>query len=177
MVNIDNMVIPQVIHLFNVYKDGNKQIGIANEVTLPEIPYKTVTIDGAGIPGSYDAAVIGNFDSIKQTIPFINLYTNMIDFTDPEALQDITMRASLQVENKSTGATDYVGLRVVEKGKCISFNPGQMKQADRMSATVTIECMYILIEIDGKKLIEIDKWNGIYIVNGKDLMEKARKYC
>ena len=46
-----------------------------------------------------------------------------------------------------------------------------------MDATVTIECMYLLIEVDGQKLTEIDKWNGIYIVNGVDLMEKARKYC
>ena len=170
-------ILPQVINLFNVYKDGNVQIGITNEVTLPEIAYKTVTIEGAGIPGSYDEAVIGNFDSIKQTIPFRNLYTNMIDFTNPMTVQDITMRGSMQITDKTTGATSYSGIRVVEKGKCVGFNPGQFQQANMMSATVTIECMYLLIEVDGKKLTEIDKWNGIYIVNGVDLMEAARKYC
>ena len=87
------------------------------------------------------------------------------------------MRGSMQITDKTTGATSYSGIRVVEKGKCVGFNPGQFQQANMMSATVTIECMYLLIEVDGKKLTEIDKWNGIYIVNGVDLMEAARKYC
>ena len=177
MPKANNLILPQVINLFNVYKDGNLQIGIANEVSLPEIAYKTVTIDGAGIPGSYEEAVIGNFDSIKQTIPFSNLYTNMIDFTNPMEVQNITMRGSLQTTDKTRGSSGFAGIRVVERVKCVSFNPGQFKQADKMNATVVIECMYLLIEVAGKKLTEIDKWNGIYIVNGVDLMEKARKYC
>ena len=171
------LILPQVINVFNVYRDGDRQIGIAAEVTLPEIAYKTVTIEGAGVPGSYDEAVIGNFDSIKQTIPFNNLDTSLIDFSNPMEVQNITMRASQQITDRTTGQTTYRGIRVVEKGKCVSFNPGKIKQADKMDATVTIECMYLLIEVDGQKLTEIDKWNGIYIVNGKDLMEKARKYC
>lgn len=174
---MDNMILPQVINLFNVYKDGKQQIGIANEVSLPEIAYKTVTIDGAGIPGSYEEAVIGNFDSIKQTIPFSNLYTNMIDFTNPMEVQDIIMRGSIQVTDKGTGRTEYKGIRVAIKGKCTSFNPGQFKQGDKMNATVTIECMKLLIEVDGQALTDIDKWNSKYVVNGVDLLEKARKYC
>lgn len=173
----NKLIIPQVINCFNVYRDGDRQIGIATEVTLPEIAYKTVTIEGAGIPGSYDEAVIGNFDSIKQTIPFNNLDTRMIDFSNPMEVQNITMRASQQMGDTSIGVTSYRGIRVVEKGKCVSFNPGKIKQADKMDATVVIECMYFLLEIDGQKLIEIDKWNGVYVVNGKDLLEQSRKYC
>lgn len=174
---MDKLVIPQVINLFNIYREGNVQIGIASEVTLPEVAYKTVTIEGAGIPGSYEEAVIGSFDSIKQTIPFNNLDTGLIDFSNPMMVQDITLRASQQITNKSTGQTAYRGIRVVERGKCVSFNPGKLKQGDKMDATAVIECMYFLLEIDGKKLTEIDKWNGVYIVNGKDLLEEARKYC
>ena len=103
---MDNkMILPQVINMFNVYKSGERQIGIANEVSLAEVAYKTVTIDGAGIPGSYEETVIGNFDSIKQTIPFSNLYADMIDFTNPMEVQDIIMRGSMQVTNSGTGST------------------------------------------------------------------------
>jgi P2 family phage contractile tail tube protein len=175
---MDNkMILPQVINLFNVYKDGVKQIGVANEVSLAEVVYKLVTIDGAGIPGSYEEAVIGNFDSIKQVIPFSNLHTGMIDFSNPMVVQDVIMRGSMQVTNIGTGATDYTGIRVAIKGKCTNFNPGQFKQGDKMSATVTIECMKYLVEVGGVVLMDIDKWNGKYIVNGVDLLEKARKYC
>lgn len=65
---MDNSILPQVINLFNVYKDGVRQIGIANEVSLAEIAYKVVTIDGAGIAGSYEEAVIGNL--ILSSRPF-----------------------------------------------------------------------------------------------------------
>ncbi len=174
---MDNLILPQVINLFNVYKDGVRQIGIANEVSLAEIAYKVVTIDGAGIAGSYEEAVIGNFDSIKQTIPFSNLYTNMVDFTNPMEVQNITMRGSMQVTNNGTGATSYKGIRVAISGKCVSFNPGQFKQGEKMSASVTIECMKYLIEVDGQVLTDIDKWNGRYVVNGVDLLEAARKFC
>ena len=46
-----------------------------------------------------------------------------------------------------------------------------------MDAKVSIEAIYILYEIDGVKLIEIDKLNNIYRIEGVDLMEKLRKLC
>ena len=43
-----------------------------------------------------------------------------------------------------------------------------------MEAEVTLELTYILIENDGKKLVEIDKLNGVYIVNGQDMLAEVR---
>ncbi len=173
----NNMIIPEVINMFNVYRDGEKQIGITNEMDLAEIAHKVATIEGAGIPGSYEVPVVGNFDSIKQTIPFRMLDPGMVDFTNPMEVQDLTLRGSMQVTDKSTGVSDYTGCRVVLRGRAVSFNPGQLRQAQAMNASVTIECMYFLFEVNDQALFEIDKWNGVYKVNGVDLMEKARKYC
>lgn len=172
-----NMIVPEVINLFNVYSDGEKQIGVTNEMTLPEFPGMTATINGAGIAGEYEVPVVGNFQSIKLTIPFRSLIHSSIDFTDPMKVQNLTIRGSLQVTDKGTGVSDYCGMRLVVRGRALSFNPGQLKQGEAMNASVVIECMYLLYEVDSKTLVELDKWNGIYKVNGKDLMEKARKYC
>lgn len=175
---MDNkLIIPEVINLFNVYSDGEQQIGVTNEMSIAELNAKTATIDGAGIAGSYDVPVVGNFDSIKQTIPFRSLITSTIDFTNPQKVQNLTIRGSLQVTDKSTGVSDYTGLRLVIKGRATGFNPGQIRQGQSMNASVTIECMYVLYEVGGKNMFELDKWNGIYKVNGVDLMEKARQYC
>lgn len=46
-----------------------------------------------------------------------------------------------------------------------------------MDATVTVEVIYLMIEIDGKNKIEIDKLNFVYKVNGKDILEKVRNQC
>ena len=36
---MNKLILPQVINVFNVYRDGDRQIGSAAEVTLPEIAY------------------------------------------------------------------------------------------------------------------------------------------
>ena len=39
-----------------------------------------------------------------------------------------------------------------------------------MEATVTLELTYLMIEVDGQQLLEVDKLNGIYKVNGTDML-------
>ena len=50
------------------------------------------------------------------------------------------------------------------------FKPGKLKRAEGMEATVTMELTYIMIEVDGVTMLEIDKLNQKYIVNGKDML-------
>ena len=45
-----------------------------------------------------------------------------------------------------------------------------------MDAKVTLELLYILIEIDGVTKLEYDKLNSVFVVNGKDLLEKVRSF-
>lgn len=46
-----------------------------------------------------------------------------------------------------------------------------------MNSSITLELHYILIEIDGKTKLELDKLNSVYRVGGKDIMEEMRQYC
>ena len=50
------------------------------------------------------------------------------------------------------------------------FKPGKLKRAEGMEATVTLELTYILVEVDGTVMLEIDKLNQKYIVNGQDML-------
>ena len=43
-----------------------------------------------------------------------------------------------------------------------------------MEATVTLELTYIMIEVDGEQLVEIDKLNNVYKVRGQDMLAKVR---
>ena len=45
--SISNNYIPEKINDFNTYLDGNKMIGVAASVTLPEVKMKTSTVSGA----------------------------------------------------------------------------------------------------------------------------------
>ena len=52
---------------------------------------------------------------------------------------------------------------------------GTVKQGGPMDSSITLELTYILVEMDGKKKIELDKINGTFKVNNVDLLAKVKK--
>lgn len=56
---------------FAVYEDGKNFLGLA-KISLPDLNYKKLTINGAGIPGDVDIPVIGHTDAMSMTIDFVD---------------------------------------------------------------------------------------------------------
>lgn len=169
--------IPEVINDFNVYKKGSRFVGVSGEVSLPDMDAITATIEGAGVLGQYETAIIGMFGSMKMDIPFRMLEDDVFSLMDPTELLDLTLRGSQQYTRRDTAELDYLGMRVVVRGKMLSFKGGKLKKGEPMDPSVSIELLYILIEIDGKTKLELDKLNSKYIVNGKDVLAKVRNQC
>lgn len=169
--------IPEIINNFNTYHNGNVMIGVSGAVSLPSLDAITETISGAGILGEYETSVVGHYGPMTQEVPFRILDTDIFSLMDPSALVDLTFRASAQSTVKATGAIDYKGMRVVERGRLKGFTPGSLEMGKQMGASVTLELLYILVEVDGKTMLEYDKLNSVFVVNNKDLLEKVRKYC
>ena len=151
--SISNNYIPEKINDFNTYLDGNKMIGVAASVTLPEVKMKTSTV----------------FESMEQEIDFNVLYSSAMDMLSPLSVVNLTLRAAQQVYDK-TGGYAFKGLRVVEMGRVKTFNPGKVEKGEGMEAKVTLELTYLLVENDGSPLLEVDKLNGVYKVNGVDML-------
>ena len=168
--------IPELINNFNVYKNGNMFAGVSGAVTLPNLDAITQEISGAGILGSYETGIVGMFGSMTQEVPFRILENDVFSLMDPSTPVNLTFRASEQSTVKATGTIDYKGMRVVEKGRMKSFTPGKLEIGKQMDASVTLELLYILIEIGGKTMLEYDKLNSVFIVDGVDLLEKVRAY-
>jgi len=167
--------IPEVIHDFNIYHTGAKVIGITGEVALPDFEAMTETISGAGILGEIETTIAGRYGSMEQEIPFRCIDDDYFKFIDPTTPVEFTLRGAIQYNRKADGATDYTGMRVVERGRCKKISIGTVKQGGPMDSSVTIELTYIMIEMDGKKKIELDKVNGQFKVNGVDLLAKVNK--
>ncbi len=170
---ISNNYVPEKINDANAYLDGNKMIGVAASIDLPEVNMKTSTVSGMGINGELDSPTIGLFESMEQEIQFNTLYSSAADMLSPLKTVNLTFRAAQQVYDK-TGGYNFKGLRVVEKGRVKKFKPGKIEKGESMEATVTLELTYIMIENDGKKLMEIDKLNGVYVVDGVDMLAEVR---
>ena len=168
--------IPEVINYFNAYNNGNVLVGVTGSVQLPNFDAITEEIGGAGILGTYETGIPGFYSSMAQEVPFRILDTDIFSIMNPGELVDLTFRASEQHTVKSTGALDYKGMRIVERGRLKNFAPGTLELGKQMGASVTLELLYILIEIDGKTKLEYDKLNSVFVVNGKDLLEKVRAF-
>lgn len=166
--------IPEVVHDFNTYNAGRKQVGVTGEVALPDLEALTASISGAGVLGEYEAVVAGHFGSMEQEIPFRVVNKDYFDMVAPTKAVDLTLRGAIQYTDRATQNTTYVGLRVVFRGKCKKVKPGTVKLHDVMDASITLELTYILLELDGEKKLELDKLNPKYVVNGEDMLAKVR---
>ena len=55
-----------LVNRYNVYKGGKQLIGVAGELTLPEVTNLTDTMEGAGTGGNMDIPVIGLLDDMEM---------------------------------------------------------------------------------------------------------------
>lgn len=166
---ISDNYVPEKINEYNAYMDGEKMVGVVPDVDLPEIGMKASEVEGAGMLGVLDSPTIGQFESMEQEVKFNVLYSSAINMLNPLTAVNLTFRAAQQVYDK-TGGYAFKGLRIVEQGRVKKFKPGKLKRAEGMEATITMELTYILVEVDGTVMLEIDKLNQKYIVNGQDML-------
>ena len=165
---MSSLYIPDKVAKFNAYSNGIK-LGVTGKVDTPEFKMKTSTMSGAGVGGEIDSPTIGQFESLEAKLKFNTLYSSATDLMNPLNTVNLTLRASQQVYDKQ-GGYNFKGLRVVEIGRVKKFNPGKVEKGEAMEATVTLELTYLMIEVDGQQLLEVDKLNGIYKVNGTDML-------
>ena len=52
---------------------------------------------------------------------------------------------------------------------------GTVKQHDVMDSSITQELTYYMVEMDGKEKVCLDKINGVYRINGVDVLSKVRQ--
>lgn len=168
--------VPEIINNFNAYTNGNVLVGVSGAITLPNFDAITEEVSGAGILGSYETSIAGMYGSMTQEVPFRILDEDIFSLMNPNELVDLTFRASAQSTVKATGAIDYKGMRIVERGRLKSFAPGKLELGKQMDANVTLELLYILIEIGGVTKLEYDKLNSVFVVNGVDLLKKVREF-
>ena len=166
--------IPEVINDFNLYLSGNKLGGMTGEVALPDFEAMTSTTSGNGILGEYEAIILGHYGSMEQEVPFRCINEDYFKMVSPSKSVELTLRGAIQQSERDTMSEGEVGMRVVFRGRCKKISIGTVKQREQMGSMVSLELTYILIEMDGKERICLDKINTIYRINGVDQLAKIR---
>lgn len=166
--------IPELIVNYNVYQDGDGLLGLASEVTLPQFEAMTESVSGAGIAGEYDAVIPGHFGSQTMELQFRAIDEQSFKLMEPRR-KTIVLRASQQGYNVTSGEKRYDGLKISVRGMPKSLDGGKIAIGKPTETKVTLEITYYKVEKNGDVLMEYDKLNMIYIINGVDYLEEVRK--
>lgn len=167
-------VIPEKLNDFRVYLNGSSDLKGIVDLTLPSFEPLTESVKGAGIAGEYESPNIGHFQSMKLTLNWRVLNDDLSKFLAPVA-QKIDCRGANQEFDAATGTYSMKSVRVLVQGTPGKIEPGKMEKGSPYEASTEIEVTYIKIEIDGKTVVELDKLNYKYVVNGVDYLAEVRK--
>ena len=160
--------IPTKINRYNVYNKGNRLLGVGEEMTLPDFEPSSETVTGAGI--------LGYFGNQELEIPFRLLDKETADMMDMTKAVQLEIRGAQQTTN-TEGDIEFRPMRVVVRGRGGKLTTGKVKAGSPMDTAITLTILYILIEVDGKTVVELDKLNEVYKVNGVDVLAKIKEMC
>lgn len=74
-------------------------------------------------------------------------------------------------------ATGYYLIRVVVRGKAKTTTLGKVAKGKKMESEVELEILYIKVEINNAVVLELDKLNFVFVLNGKDMLAQIRSQC
>lgn len=168
--------IPTKINKYNVYNAGNRLLGMGDEVTLPPFEAVSETVSGAGILGEFDDATVGYFSNMELEIPFRVLDPEAVDMLDQTKAVQLELRGAQQTVN-SEGDTEFRPMRVVVRGKSANFDPGKVKMGQGMETKIALTITYILIELEEKRMVELDKINEVFKIRNVDILAKIKEMC
>lgn len=165
--------IPEKLINYNVYLGNDKLIGVKADITLPKLEQMTTTLSGAGIAGEYESAVPGHFGKLETDITFNVITEDAVGLLNP-GVKSLVLRASQQSFDVAGGETKFRALKITLKVMSKGIDLGKFSPGKTTDTKNTFETIYIKIEYDRKTLLELDKLNFIFIVNGKDLLAEIR---
>ena len=170
------MILPEVLNHYNIYDENAKKlIGVSGEIELGELEAITDTIEGSGVLGEIEDPVTGQFSSLKIKIPFSVLYEDVFKLMNTTKPPALTLRASMQCMDPTTGETDYYPVRIFVRGKAATTTLGKISKGKKGEPELELEVLYIKISINNKITLELDKLNFRFVLNGVDMMKKIRK--
>lgn len=165
--------IPERLIAFRVYADGSTDLKGLADINLPQFASMVDTVSGAGIAGEYESPTIGHFQSMKIMFNWRTPTKEFLRMLRQQS-QRLDCRGAFQNYDAGTGTHQTSSMRVVVQGMPTNVNPGNFATGAGSDASSEFEVMYIKIEIDGRTIVEYDKLNYIFVVDGVDYLAAVR---
>ncbi|WP_068775775.1 phage major tail tube protein [Paenibacillus sp. FJAT-26967] len=158
---------------YTVYRNGSQYLGVAT-VELPSLEYMSETIKGAGIAGEVESPTIGQFGSMTCSLTWSTMDPAALELLAPEA-HALDFRASQQSYNTATGVYATEGAKITVRAIPKTAELGSLEVGAPMDGSTEFEVVYMKISVGEKVMLELDKFNYIFIVNGVDRLKQVRE--
>jgi len=166
--------IPERLVNFRCYVGQSAELLGMTDVELPAFEAMTETISGAGIAGEVESTVLGHFKSMTAKLKWRTVTAAAVALVAP-VRQVFDIRGAVQLQDPMLGTLTTQALRVECTGQVKTLNPGKLEPGKIMGVESDIECAVLRISLDGVPLVELDKFNMVFKVNGFDYLAKVRR--
>ena len=165
--------VPERLTNYTAFLEGTDFLGTV-DVELPTLEALTDTVKGAGIAGEVDSPTIGHYGSMTVKLNWRTITNEAIKLAG-QRVHAIDFRGNQQIMNAGAGIYENQAVKVTVRGIPKNTELGKFEVGAATGSSNELEVTYLKIEIDGKRVVEIDKYNFIAFVNGEDALEKVRE--
>lgn len=152
--------------------NGTRILGTAT-IGLPELKAKTTTISGAGISGEIDMPTTGFLESLTITLNWRSIHGDFADFSVQKAV-DLLCYGAEELYDHSSGNLGVEQVKISLRGIPKNGTLGKFEPANTTDSKSEIEVIYLKIDVGGTTIVNFDKINYFYIVNGVDYLANVR---
>ena len=162
-------MLPRVLKNFNVFVEGIGYAGRIKECELPEVSVKTDDYRAGGMDG--EKKIDMGTEAMSSKLTFAEYIAEVLlrtALSDTEATR-VTLRGAIR-----RNAEDAVSVVVEMHGSFDKATMGSWKSGEIADYEVEMNVSYYKLQIDGKRMFEIDVDNCIRIVGDNDVMDSIR---
>ena len=161
---------------YEVYDEteGSERLLGTASVTLPELEFLSAALKGAGIAGEVNFPILGHTNSITCTLSWMSIHSDLTSLSAPGSHM-VTLRGALQQYDAATGQMIVSPVKITMRVLPTKMSLGKFEPGEQTESENELSINYLKMTVDGEELLEIDKLNYIYRVNGEDYLTDTRE--
>jgi P2 family phage contractile tail tube protein len=140
----------------------------------PSLEMLTDTVKGAGIMGEIDLPTISQLGSMEAEISFKKSNKKAVELFSQKS-HNLEIRWASDALDSSNGSMKTEANKEIIKGIPKKLDLGNIETNTANEGTLTFEIVYFQYIINGAAVIEIDKLNNVFKINGVDYAETIRQ--
>lgn len=158
---------------FAVYENGSEYLGLAS-ITLPTMQNKTLTVNGAGIPGDITLPVPGHRSAMTVTIKFLDNPQAAYKLAE-QRVHILDLRIAKERYNSTGGKIDVDAYKAVLEVLPITSTPGDIAPASQQGTSNEYSCLSFKQYINDELVTDYEPLNYIDIdSSGNDNLALVR---